>query len=633
MKLLHVFSFPLFSKDLAERAARPRTYLARGLFGILLVAWFAVGMHQLNDAPTGGSVGLLGIGNKLLERLATFMCWSILLIQPAIMASALTHEKERGSLELLLLTDTSPTKLLLEKFLAGLVPMATFLLFAMPLAAICYAYGGVTWELANVLGLVLLAAWLQAGAFALMCSAWCRTTAGAIIASYTLLGLFYIGTEVMLNSEFLRKTPAKTWNAKGTFGENYTNYQSLVGALQFKNTPSSPSLTEFPIRCIQTAFAVNSAGGFSELFSKQKIYQRTSLAASPEVEDYASAVLRSTTWIAFSALCFLLLARLFLLRRATPRAARRLGRGLALISDSLRTVRRRPSKSELIDDYPLLTRAPVLWLESLHSAFGTRRYLFRAGLLFIQFAVPLTLGVGAYLGKESGLRMITFIIEGSLFISIGIVLVRSAGLFATERTNQTLEILLTTPIPSIDIVHQKARSVRRLCNVLIAAIGVFALMRWTLRKLLWITQLDGLDGMHFGSESILTYTFIAVASTTVIFWQARWMGVWMGLVFSTRTRALLATLGLYALLIMLPPYLGDLWQKEEQLIRLASPLELLWLNERGNVLMLQMPLHAGVTQIGTMKWVLKILAFHSLIALFFRSLSLWKADRYLRRVT
>src|SRR4051812_47990433 len=122
---------PLLAKDLTERAAHRRTYVVRCVFGLLLSTWFWLFMHRRGLGNTGSgfsshAIGsaIAGTGRSLFHQLSHWVCWALLIVQPALMAPALTLEKERGTLELLLLTPMRLWSLLMQKFCAGLLPMA-----------------------------------------------------------------------------------------------------------------------------------------------------------------------------------------------------------------------------------------------------------------------------------------------------------------------------------------------------------------------------------------------------------------------------------------------------------------------------------------------------------------------------
>ena len=96
--LRRAVSFPLLGKDLAERAARGRTYWIRLAFGVGLAGWFAVEMLRLSNSGqvttiSNAGFALMGIGNELFGGLVLVLCWAILLLQPALMAGTV-HLRE-----------------------------------------------------------------------------------------------------------------------------------------------------------------------------------------------------------------------------------------------------------------------------------------------------------------------------------------------------------------------------------------------------------------------------------------------------------------------------------------------------------------------------------------------------------
>ena len=178
--------FPLLAKELTELANRRRTYVVRFLYAAGL---FAGGLIAIYGS---GAEVQLGAGREIFRSLVQLQFWLILLFLPPSASGALTIEKERDSLSLLLLTTIPPWSILVQKFLSRLVPMVSFLLLSFPLLAVAYSYGGVaTGELVGAIVLLLLFA-AQVCAVAVMCSAYCRTTPEALIATYAALLVLFI---------------------------------------------------------------------------------------------------------------------------------------------------------------------------------------------------------------------------------------------------------------------------------------------------------------------------------------------------------------------------------------------------------------------------------------------------------
>ena len=139
---------------------------------------------------SGGDVRLGG-GRDIFRQLVELQFWLILIFLPATASGALTIEKERDSLALLLLTTMPPWSILLQKYLSRLMPMLSFLLLSFPLMAVAYSYGGVDADelIGSIVLLLLFAA--EVCAMAIMCSARCATTPESLMLTYGVLLLLY----------------------------------------------------------------------------------------------------------------------------------------------------------------------------------------------------------------------------------------------------------------------------------------------------------------------------------------------------------------------------------------------------------------------------------------------------------
>lgn len=182
---------PLLGKELMEQSARRRTWIARTIYASILFIIFALLYAFYVERFTRDSgMGVLGMGRRIFEDMMGFLFAGIYVFLPAMVSGVITYEKERQSLPLLILTGMSPWRILLEKLLGRLIPMGTFLLVSLPLMATCYALGGVEPERYLEAVYLLLLTCLQAGFLALACSAWCRTSVEAFIATYVFGTIF-----------------------------------------------------------------------------------------------------------------------------------------------------------------------------------------------------------------------------------------------------------------------------------------------------------------------------------------------------------------------------------------------------------------------------------------------------------
>ena len=120
----------------------------------------------------------------VFEMLMSVQTLAIFILLPGMTCGAVTSEKERDTLGLLLLTKLSPATIVLEKYCSRLVTMGTYQLLSLPLFAITYGMGGV--ELGLIFRAIGFLACLAAivGAWSLSCSVWHSTTAGAFVYAY-----------------------------------------------------------------------------------------------------------------------------------------------------------------------------------------------------------------------------------------------------------------------------------------------------------------------------------------------------------------------------------------------------------------------------------------------------------------
>lgn len=108
--------------------------------------------------------------------------------------SAVTEEKDSGSLALLRLAGVSPLAIILSKSTSRLISSLMLLLIQLPFTFLAITLGGITWQ-QIIASYLTLAAWMALVAnVALFCSVRCRTSGrAATFASALLVGFFAAG--------------------------------------------------------------------------------------------------------------------------------------------------------------------------------------------------------------------------------------------------------------------------------------------------------------------------------------------------------------------------------------------------------------------------------------------------------
>ena len=588
------FGLPLLGKELLEQAARKRTYVVRVLYAGLLFCASFLFFHDTLRTGVASSLAVLGKGNELLTTLVWLQFAGICLFTPALTCGVLTQEKERSSLQLLFLTRLGPWTILLEKLLSRLIPVFGFLILSLPLLAFAYTLGGVTPAKLFQGVWILILATIQMGTLALMCSAFFRTTVGAFIWSY-LLGLVMFGG------------PPLAWLSLDFLGFGVTGL--------FRSIESGSNIAFLPVVVAPLAPAALWISGPPAFMSSNKFWP---LAA------------QSSVILLVSGAC-LVLARVFIVRRAflPPRNVvlnvfkkldwfflklnnNRVTRGVVFAADA----------AALPDD------EPVAWRETAKRSLGTTRYLLR---LFIALELPVAavclMGIFASLsaGPLPALLILLWI------VSVLIISVQAASLIAGERTQQTLEVLCTTPLSGREILLQKFRPVRRMMYVLavpFATIFFFECgMRWRMRQVNWVWRGNSQE------FDLPLYLVCSTLSVMVYFPLVAWLSFLIGLRVKTHARAIMASTAaivvwcaapLVFLTIPLEISLGHPGHADREIIEfsaLLSPATIIPSNE-----------FSGLSELGN-PWIAVCcnFALYGTLALVFRNLSLKHADRWLGR--
>lgn len=474
---------PLFQRELISLSAKKRTYALRVLYAVILMFLGLSSLDQyLTMADRRGMAGLamLGSGSRLFESLFTYQLLAIHVFLPAMVCPALTSEKERNTLGLLFVTRLGPWRILFEKLFSRSLPMVMCILLSLPMLGLCYTLGGLGIDF-MLNGIWLLAVTLaQVGSLALLCSVYCRTTVSAFVYSYCLQGLLAL-LAVMLIPELSEVT-------RGYSREEMMLHQlrAVSGGAIWTMNSSDPFWTVSLLRCAP-------------------LYIMTGV--------------------------FLLMSRAMLFRRAwVPAKARLLSffrlidRFFVFLNDNL------TAGVVLVDDTGSMPgMQPVAWREVTKKSLGKARYLFRA-FLVLEFPTlflcifMMTMSYGNGVGWVKGLIGLLWC------VSTLIVAMKAATLIASERSNETWDVLLATPMPAKDILLQKCAGLRRVIFVvaipLLSAIGFEGYMMGSLRS--WWPAIG--------------YLALATCQVLVFLPLVGWLSIWIGMRFKSQTRSVLAVM-------------------------------------------------------------------------------------------
>lgn len=517
---------PLLAKELIEQATRRRTYVIRVVYASILYGTTLWMFAQQLGSWNASGLNILGQGRTLFTSLAWLEFIGIYLFLPAMTCGVLTSEKERDTLGLLLLTKLGPWTIVFEKLFSRLIPMASFVLLAMPLLAVAYSLGGVeTGDIAKLMWLLAVTA-LQVGSFAILCSAWSRTTASAFLATYLLGPLAILFTGVWLQfvipwwldwfDSLLLTREAYAWLLRpqsfrptllfSSFGPWILNGGELI-----EHDPSG-----LPLKLPQT---------------------------------FVDCVVMTLPLIGTS-LASLTLARCIIWRRAFIQPKNL----LLKLFQSLDTYFYRINQNRFTRGVVLIKESvtlpyldPIKWRETAKRSLGTTRYLIRI-LIAIEFPVLVMVLFPVSDQDINSPTAPAFVAAWIVWIVATLVLViQSTGLIGIERSRQTLDVLLTMPLESEQIVRQKFAGIWRMIRMLWVPFATVYFFQ------IWWQSFIQFYGQH---EPIVLIAIRAALAVGIYLPLIAWFGFHQGLRCRSQTQAILVTMSVITTICALPAALG-----------------------------------------------------------------------------
>ncbi|WP_139488771.1 ABC transporter permease [Brevibacillus dissolubilis] len=184
------FTNPLIVKEMRERFRTPKTFWILGLYllvmGAILLGFIFI--QQMNSYISPGD------NSELFVMLAVIQYGMICFIAPALSAGAISGERERQTLNILLTTHLSPAKIIMSKIVTSLAFIFLLVVTSLPLYSFVILYGGISPTQLLLLLLFFSVNIICFGSIGLFCSTWMKRTGVSTITAYGLSFFLVVGT-------------------------------------------------------------------------------------------------------------------------------------------------------------------------------------------------------------------------------------------------------------------------------------------------------------------------------------------------------------------------------------------------------------------------------------------------------
>ncbi len=400
-----MFVGPVFTRQAAIAPRRvwffaARTVFVAALFGIVLTSWqLLVGSQRVENL---GDLAWFGAAvTQILAplQLAVAMPFSALLV-----ASAVALEKDRKTLELLLMTNLSNAELVLGKLLAGMLTVVMVVVAALPLFALLALLGGVSIGQVLRIETVTLASALAAGSLGSTIALWREKTFQALAMTALVLVLWLVGWEIAAN---------------GSLGDQFSSIPIETWAVAMS-----------PWRAIQAAAEPVFGGESIEQFVQGPVGWYALAAIGASLLLNAIAIARVRVW-------------------NPTREAQAAGEDSTEVAQA--NVHRAPGRVREVWDNP------VLWREVRTRAYGKKGIIIRLAywVVFVVCAGALVTSSGTLGSENLGPAAAAQSVTALLVVSLILLNAAAVTAITSERDSRALDLLLVTDLSPQEIVFGK----------------------------------------------------------------------------------------------------------------------------------------------------------------------------------
>ncbi len=201
---------PILAFSATRRMRSFRTLLIAGAYTLVMLAAAVLTMFVLfrEEVP----MSQLSSGVRCYSILMVLQFFLLVLIAPAMTSGAVAGERERQTLDLLLVTETRAFRLITGKVAESLAVLALLLVCGFPAVCLTLLSGAVTLTQLLIGELFLLAMAFAAVSLGVLASTLCRSTVASGVVAYLLLILVAVITTVPLFFAFTDEMAAVVYD-------------------------------------------------------------------------------------------------------------------------------------------------------------------------------------------------------------------------------------------------------------------------------------------------------------------------------------------------------------------------------------------------------------------------------------
>lgn len=185
---------PIISSEMKTRMRSWRSPIALLVYIFILVIFLLLFTSITLSAMRygSGSADFSEVGIVIFHTLSIVQFFIIVLVAPASTAGAISSEREKQTLDLLLCTQMSPTKIVIGKLISSLLWILLMFISSIPLYSIAFLFGGVNPLAVVTVMLYYFLVSLAAGGIGLFYSTVFKRTVTSTVMAYLTIFMIFV---------------------------------------------------------------------------------------------------------------------------------------------------------------------------------------------------------------------------------------------------------------------------------------------------------------------------------------------------------------------------------------------------------------------------------------------------------
>ncbi len=194
---------PVFTREVVTAPRRARLYVSRAAYTSALLVLVCTAWLLVTGTQLVRNLGdMARFGAMLFQILAPLQLALVVFFSALLAAAAVAQEKDRRTLDLLLLTNLTNSELVLGKLLASLLNVLVMLAASLPLFMLCALFGGVAFaQIARVFAVTVATA-IAAGSIGSLVALWREKTFQTLALTALLLVFWLAAGEALAVERF-----------------------------------------------------------------------------------------------------------------------------------------------------------------------------------------------------------------------------------------------------------------------------------------------------------------------------------------------------------------------------------------------------------------------------------------------